>query len=902
MLNLYLPPDFDWKFYLDANPDLRANGIYTPRDAAKHYIEFGKKENRIYCLKDDFTWNLSKNFDSKVMSAETEKNIITYEKICKKYLSLLPSIYPTINKYSTKKSLIVETRWNDMVEFSIKNTIQKLGNDWGHIIVCNNQNINQIEKLKETISDQIEIINLGDSKINQNSYNNLLLSLEFWEKIECEKILIYQHDTFIFKKFDNQFIEWDYIGSPWGPSEYSENIKTDFGFEKEVFVGNGGLSLRSVLVMKNILKTCNVRKIRNYNENYPTEMENIPEDVYFSYHIENNSNYKLAPLKVAKTFSYEHLYSDDTFGCHKPFIISNIDLQLFEKFLKKLDGINVLGYGNNITGLGHNMRMIVSVLRKLKIPHNVNIINTHENHNRLLENDDTNFFNTNLILCNPESNLNNVVGSNYFKNKYNIALWAWELEMLPQSWKDASKELDEIWTISDFCKQVFERDLTNKKIEKIHIPGNFLPKMDKSEAKRRFRIEDKFVCLFVFDASSDINRKNPSAVIQTFKKSLGNLSNTLLIIKGQNLTHTELSYLKSISNNNIIIYNEIFNDEKMQILFNCADIYISLHRSEGSGLTIMEAINLEIPTVTTNYSGNLDFCDENCSLVDYKPTLVDAKHPAYREIVNKTTWAEPNVDDAVKKLFDIYYNYEIHKSRILLTKNKMVEKFSFYNLCKFFSKKFIQNDRDRSSFFFIHVYKNLGTTIHKQLPKNYNRRFYGRKTLKEWEEDCKEILDVTDLFSRNDKISIDHIKINKMFKLGIIDDVDVENRKFLGIVREPLDRFISICNFEKISPNELLNQFNYKKHTQTSFFKTDLPIDLTLITMENKNLIVEWFRKFEVEIDLNRYLNVSEKKFKKENLTQNQIERIKNLFFDDFVLYDKIKNSSGLIEMKGFKL
>jgi glycosyltransferase involved in cell wall biosynthesis len=91
----------------------------------------------------------------------------------------------------------------------------------------------------------------------------------------------------------------------------------------------------------------------------------------------------------------------------------------------------------------------------------------------------------------------------------------------------------------------------------------------------------------------------------------------------------------------------------MQILFNCADIYISLHRSEGSGLTIMEAINLEIPTVTTNYSGNLDFCDENCSLVDYKPTLVDAKHPAYREIVNKTTWAEPNVDDAVKKLFDI---------------------------------------------------------------------------------------------------------------------------------------------------------------------------------------------------------------------------------------------------------
>jgi hypothetical protein len=72
--------------------------------------------------------------------------------------------------------------------------------------------------------------------------------------------------------------------------------------------------------------------------------------------------------------------------------------------------------------------------------------------------------------------------------------------------------------------------------------------------------------------------------------------------------------------------------------------------------------------------------------------------------------------------------------------------------------------------------------------------------------------------------------------------------------------------------------------------------------MENKNLIVEWFRKFEVEIDLNRYLNVSEKKFKKEDLTQEQIDKVKNLFFDDFVLYDKIKNSSGLIEMNSFKL
>jgi hypothetical protein len=891
MLNTYLPPDFDWEFYLESNPDLRANGINTPREAAKHYIEFGKNENRIY------NKNHSYSNTNSGQNVKHKNKIETFEKICEKYLSFLPNVFPRITKYSNKKSLIVETRWNKSIEFTIKNTIRMLGNDWGHIIACNNENVNEIYNLVKTISDQIEIINLGDLKIDRNSYNNLMFDLSFWEKIDCEKILIYQYDTFIFKKFDEKFLEWDYIGAPW-PSEHSDNLNRDFELTKKIQVGNGGLSLRSVSAIKKILQNNQIPKRLTHDRNEPTH---IYEDAFYSEKIECDENYKLAPIEVAEKFSFEHIFKDNTFGCHQPFVHSS-DSFLFEKFLKRINGVNVLGYGNKVSGLGHNMRTIVSVLKKLKIPHNVNIIETNKTTTKLLENDEHCFFNTNLILCNPETNLNAYVGEDYLHNKYNIALWAWELEKLPNSWKKKSELFDEIWTISDFCKKTFEQELIGKKIEKINIPSNFFENKNKETSKKVFNLDGKFVCLFVFDAHSDIDRKNPFAVIESFKKSLGKLQNTILIIKGQNLSPKEYNLLKGVSENNIIIINDTFSKEKMETLFNCADVYISLHRSEGSGLTIMEAINLEIPVITTNYSGNLDFCDENCILVDFKHIPLHSKHPAYTELVNLATWAEPDVNDASEKLFDLYNDYENYKNKILITKKKMLTKFSFNNLYQFFSKKFLKSERDRSPYFFIHVYKNLGTTIHKQLPENYNRRFYYQKNFRVWERDNDQFLNVDKFFSKDEILSIDHIKIDELFDLGIIDEIDVENRKFLGIVREPIDRFLSICNFNNITPNELIRTFKYKTHTQTSFFLTKLPIDLTLILMEEKNLITDWFKNFGVEIDLNKHFNVSERKYSRSDLSNEQIDKIKHLFFDDFILYEKLKKSSGCLKMNGFKL
>ena len=83
-----------------------------------------------------------------------------FENLCSKLLKYLPNEYPKINKNSKNKTVIVESRFNDVVEFAIKNTIQKMGDDWGHILVCTNNNFEQFSKLRDEINDDIKIVNL----------------------------------------------------------------------------------------------------------------------------------------------------------------------------------------------------------------------------------------------------------------------------------------------------------------------------------------------------------------------------------------------------------------------------------------------------------------------------------------------------------------------------------------------------------------------------------------------------------------------------------------------------------------------------------------------------------------------------------------------------------------------
>jgi len=212
--------------------------------------------------------------------------------------------------------------------------------------------------------------------------------------------------------------------------------------------------------------------------------------------------------------------------------------------------------------------------------------------------------------------------------------------------------------------------------------------------------------------------------------------------------------------------------------------------------------------------------------------------------------------------------------------------------------------RDRSNFFFIHIKKNMGTTIMSQFPQNYLNRFYGVMTKSEWEMLNDEKLNKNN-FSRwitDEGItkSIDHLCIDDLYNFGILDEWDITNRKFLGIIRNPIEWFISACNYGNRNPEQQIKFIKNSNYTQFNSLKSSNKIDLTLILMSKKEIIRDWFNHFGLNINLDTYLNVSDKKYTINDISSEQMENIKNLLENDFILYDKIKTCSGIIKNVNF--
>lgn len=242
-----------------------------------------------------------------------------FEDMCFNLIEKLPKTFPKIDKNSKNKSLLIETRVLKQNEFIIKNTIQKLGDGWGHIIYCHKNNYNQIKTICDDISSDIEI-RLLDIELTRNTYNNLCLDINFWNEIDCQKVFVYQTDTFIFKSLDPSFLKYDWIGSPWG------NITTDKINKllkwNNLWGCNGGLNIRTSSVIKNILSTKEIP-----NDIYGS-CEKLPEDTYYSWYIKKR--YKFPTKDIANKFSNE-LNFDDSFGCHQPWIGN------YHKFKEKID-------------------------------------------------------------------------------------------------------------------------------------------------------------------------------------------------------------------------------------------------------------------------------------------------------------------------------------------------------------------------------------------------------------------------------------------------------------------------------------------------------------------------------------------------------------------------------------
>jgi glycosyltransferase involved in cell wall biosynthesis len=240
-------------------------------------------------------------------------------------------------------------------------------------------------------------------------------------------------------------------------------------------------------------------------------------------------------------------------------------------------------------------------------------------------------------------------GLRQYYGTYNIGYWAWELETLPREWVNAIRFVDAIMVPSEFCRAAIAR-YTDKPVAVVPHPLQSVrlpPPRTRDESQ-------PFTVLSMLNFGSSFLRKNPYAVLRAFTLAFGADPNARLIFKtsGGHRFAGELAQLRANASGmtNVEIIDEIWSEERLNASYRKADAYLSLHRSEGYGLTIAEAMMMDCPVVVTGWSGNLDFCtEETAFLVRHSLTAFDDDDPSY-EGVTGAQWAEPSVEDAARLL------------------------------------------------------------------------------------------------------------------------------------------------------------------------------------------------------------------------------------------------------------
>lgn len=325
-----------------------------------------------------------------------------------------------------------------------------------------------------------------------------------------------------------------------------------------------------------------------------------------------------------------------------------------------LKGVNVIGPLKSQNGLGQSCRLIAEIIKETGLGYALydycmtkNIArNDHTFDEELTQKLS---YGINLIHLNPfELRMAYLdLGKELPAHRYNIGYWLYELEDIPADWLPALELVDEIWTPSEYISGNF-RKITDKPVytQSYCVTA---PVMEQCGRKYFSLPEDQFLYLVMYDSKSTQARKNPMGAIKAYKQAFPQENKDAgLIIKINNAGGEDMDLLKKelADYQNVFFITDTLPKTEVNSLIKAADVFISLHRAEGYGLVMAEAMINGTVCVATNYSSNTEFMNDDVAcMIGYDLVPLEGDTGFY---LKNSKWAEPHLDEAAAGIRRLY--------------------------------------------------------------------------------------------------------------------------------------------------------------------------------------------------------------------------------------------------------
>jgi glycosyltransferase involved in cell wall biosynthesis/SAM-dependent methyltransferase len=322
-------------------------------------------------------------------------------------------------------------------------------------------------------------------------------------------------------------------------------------------------------------------------------------------------------------------------------------------------GVNVAGYLNSELGVGEVARQAIRALDAARIPVlpvGITAPQSRQGHVFMNRGPTAQGYPINLICVNADMlpSFASSVGPLFFADRYSIGWWWWEVSEFPDRWLSSFDHLDELWTGSRFVADALS---AVSPVPVVWIPMPVRVQGAPRAQPERFGLDsERFSFLFSFDYASVLPRKNPLGCIDAFLKAFPEPGEAVFVLKSINAEHYPHDHdrvrVAAGGHEHIVLIDDYLEPVDKDRLVASCDCYVSLHRSEGFGITMGEAMYLGKPVIATGYSGNVDFMTrENSYLVDHELAAIGPGADPYPA---EATWAEPDLDHAAALMREVF--------------------------------------------------------------------------------------------------------------------------------------------------------------------------------------------------------------------------------------------------------